>query len=199
MNHPRFTLQAPHRYELEVKRSRFVAHATPLASLEAAPAFLQAVQDLQATHNCWAYKLGSQYRFSDDGEPAGTAGRPILSAIEAQHLDKVMVVVTRYFGGVKLGAGGLVRAYAGVAAECLRRAPKQALLPRVRCALQAPFEFSNVIYQLSEGLERWGETYSEDGLCLQVVLEEEKLPFMQSKLRDLTRGRATLQVLERLE
>lgn len=75
--------------------------------------FLQAVQDLQATHNCWAYKVGAQYRFSDDGEPAGTAGRPILSAIEAQHLDRVMVVVTRYFGGIKLGVGGLVRAYGG--------------------------------------------------------------------------------------
>lgn len=199
MSHRRFTLQAPHRYELEVRRSRFVAQATPLASLEVAPVFLQTVQDLQATHNCWAYKLGSQYRFSDDGEPAGTAGRPILSAIEAQDLDKVMVVVTRYFGGIKLGAGGLVRAYAGVAAECLRQAPKQAIVPRVRCLLRAPFEFSHLIYQLSEGLERQAETYSVEGLCMQVVLEEEKLPFVQARLRDLTRGRATLQLLDHLE
>lgn len=158
-----FTLQAPCRYVLEVKRSRFVAHAVPLPSPEAAPVLLQTLQDLQAAHNCWAYKVGAQYRFSDDGEPAGTAGRPILSAIEAQHLDRVMVVVTRYFGGIKLGVGGLVRAYGGVAAECLRQAPRRAIAPRVRCELQAPFEFGNALYRLLEGLERESETYHAAG------------------------------------
>lgn len=124
-----FTLQASHRYELEVKRSRFVAHAVPLPSPEAAPVLLQTLQDLQAAHNCWAYKVGAQYRFSDDGEPAGTAGRPILSAIEAQHLDRVMVVVTRYFGGIKLGVGGLVRAYGGWLRNACGKPPGEQLRP----------------------------------------------------------------------
>lgn len=194
-----FTLQAPHRYELEVKRSRFVAHAVPLPSPEAAPVLLQTLQDLQAAHNCWAYKVGAQYRFSDDGEPAGTAGRPILSAIEAQHLDRVMVVVTRYFGGIKLGVGGLVRAYGGVAAECLRQAPRRAIVPRVRCALQIPFEFVSALYRLLEGLERESETYHAAGVCWVLSLEEARLPQFQEQVRDLTRGRASLQVLERFE
>ncbi len=72
-------------------------------------AFLQQVAVTDATHNCWAYRHGQDYRSSDDGEPAGTAGRPILAAIDGQGFDRVMVVVTRWFG-IKLGAGGLVRA-----------------------------------------------------------------------------------------
>lgn len=194
-----FTLQAPCRYVLEVKRSRFVAHAAPLLSPEAAAVFLQTVQDLQAAHNCWAYKVGAQYRFSDDGEPAGTAGRPILSAIEAQHLDRVMVVVTRYFGGIKLGAGGLVRAYGGTASECLRQAPKRAIVPRVRCELQAPFEFGNALYRLLEGLERESETYHPAGVCWVLSLEEARLPQFQEQVRDLTRGRGSLRIIEHFE
>ena len=82
------------------------------------------IGDPQATHNCWAYRIGQQYRFSDDGEPGGTAGRPILQAIEGQGFDQVVVVVTRWYGGIKLGAGGLARAYGGCAAECLRLADR---------------------------------------------------------------------------
>ena len=73
-----------------------------------------------ATHHCWAYRIGPAYRFGDDGEPGGTAGAPILRAIEGQGVDRVMVVVVRFYGGVKLGTGGLARAYGGTAAECLR-------------------------------------------------------------------------------
>ncbi|MFC6616804.1 IMPACT family protein [Deinococcus radiophilus] len=82
-----------------------------------------------ATHHCWAYRIGELYRFNDDGEPGGTAGAPILRAIEGQGVQHVMVIVVRYYGGVKLGTGGLVRAYGGAAAECLRTAPA------LRCAL----------------------------------------------------------------
>jgi uncharacterized YigZ family protein len=199
MSHTRLTLQGPYRYELEVKRSRFVAYAAPLTNPEAATTFLQKVQDLQATHNCWAYKVGAQYRFSDDGEPAGTAGRPILSAIEGQGLEGVMVVVTRYFGGVKLGVGGLVRAYGGVASECLRQAPKRAIVLRVRCELQAPFVFSNTLFHLVEGPERESETYNEAGVCLVLNLEEKRLLQFQEQVRDLTRGRASLRIIERFE
>ncbi len=102
MSEPRAktTLQGPFSLEVEIKHSRFVARAAPVISPEQAQTFLQTIRDLNATHNCWAYKIGPLYRFTDDGEPAGTAGRPILSAIEGQGLEGVMVVVTRYFGGV---------------------------------------------------------------------------------------------------
>ena len=95
----RQTLAAPARHALEVKKSRFLALATPVDSPERALAWLREVADRDATHNCWAYRISQSYRSSDDGEPGGTAGRPILAAIEGQDLDQVMVVVTRWYGG----------------------------------------------------------------------------------------------------
>ncbi|WP_027882277.1 IMPACT family protein [Meiothermus rufus] len=190
------TLAAPFRLEREIKHSRFIAQAAPVNSPEEALAFLQAVRDPAATHNCWAYKVGSLYRFFDDGEPAGTAGRPILGAIQGQGLDGVMVVVTRFFGGVKLGAGGLVRAYGGVAAECLRQASKRTLVPRVRCVLQAPFAYSSRLFPLLQGLEVEEQTYDQAGVRLVVRLEEKRLGEFEEVVRDLTRGQARLHLLE---
>ncbi|MCU0692466.1 MAG: YigZ family protein, partial [Polyangiaceae bacterium] len=110
------TLRADAEHECLIKKSRFLARAARADTADEAMAFLQRVRDDTASHNCWAYRIGELYRFSDDGEPGGTAGRPILSAIEGQRVDHVMVVVARHFGGIKLGAGGLVRAYGGTAA-----------------------------------------------------------------------------------
>ncbi|KAJ0098145.1 hypothetical protein Patl1_28299 [Pistacia atlantica] len=110
-------------FEKEIKKSKFIAIAGPISNEQSARSFLSQVGDPRATHNCWAYKVGDQYRSNDDGEPSGTAGKPIHSAIVSSGLDRVMVVVTRYFGGIKLGTGGLVRAYGGVASESLRNAP----------------------------------------------------------------------------
>ena len=87
------TLAARCVHAVEIKHSRFIAHAAPVASPQAALDFVAAVSDPAATHNCWAYRVGAQYRFSDDGEPAGTAGRPILAAIDGQGYDRVAVVV----------------------------------------------------------------------------------------------------------
>src|SRR3546814_8544560 len=103
-----------------ISKSRFLAKAAPVQSPEEAQAFVQAVSDPTATHSCWAWKIGNQYRFSDDGEPGGTAGRPMLTAIEGQDFDRVAVVVIRWFGGIKLGTGGLARAYGGTTATCLQ-------------------------------------------------------------------------------
>ena len=88
------TLAAPATHLLEVRHSRFIVHAAPVPAPDAAHAFLAAVEDADATHNCWAYRIDDAYRSSDDGEPAGTAGRPILAAIDGQGFDQVMVVVT---------------------------------------------------------------------------------------------------------
>ncbi|MFT0532356.1 IMPACT family protein [Castellaniella hirudinis] len=132
------TLIALSRHEAEIRKSRFVALAAPIADARAAQDFLAAQHDPQATHNCWAWQYGDQYRFHDDGEPGGTAGRPILQAIQSQGCDRVAVLVIRWFGGIKLGTGGLIRAYGGTAAECLRLADKTVLreeiLARCTCA-----------------------------------------------------------------
>jgi uncharacterized YigZ family protein len=189
------TLAEPFRHDLEVKGSRFIAKAAPVESPDEALGFLARVREPEANHNVWAYKIGPLYRFADDGEPSGTAGRPVLSSIEGQGLDEIMVVVARYFGGVKLGAGGLVRAYSGAAAECLRRAPKRKVVPTVRLRLEAPFELSNAVFYLLEGVQRESETYTEQGLQLVFVIEEAALPAFSDRLRDLSRGRARLERL----
>lgn len=116
--------------ELEVKKSRFIARALPAASREQALAALAEArrEHPQAGHHCWAYLLGdpgsaSSAAMNDDGEPSGTAGKPILNVIQHKAIGDVMVVVIRYFGGVKLGAGGLTRAYAGAAEAVLSALP----------------------------------------------------------------------------
>lgn len=189
------TLASPHSFQQIIQKSRFIAHAAPISTPEEALDFLSKVREPQASHNCWAYQIGQQYRFSDDGEPGGTAGQPILRAIQGQGLDAVVVVVTRYFGGIKLGAGGLVRAYGGVAAECLRLAPRREVVPMVRVWLEAPFEYSNTLFHLLEGLERESEEYTENGLALSLVIEESRYPELEQRIRDATRGKARMEVL----
>ena len=188
------TLIAPHRVEVEVKKSRFVACAAPAATSDAALAFLREVADASATHNCWAYRIGDQYRSSDDGEPGGTAGRPILAAIDGQGVDRVMVVVTRWYGGIKLGAGGLVRAYGGAAAECLRTAPRVAIVARVvvevRCDFSAVGTVRNVV--AGHGGSCVGEAFDEGGVVLRVELPETARATFDVAVRDATRGRSSV-------
>lgn len=118
--------QGTQERETEVKKSRFIARAARVTTREEAIAVLERVRHdhPQARHHCWAYLLGnpdaaSSAATSDAGEPAGTAGKPILGVIQHKRIGDVIVVVTRYFGGIKLGAGGLVRAYAGAAEAVL--------------------------------------------------------------------------------
>ncbi len=192
------TLAAPATLETEVKHSRFLAHAAHAADAQAALAFVEAVSDPAATHNCWAYRIGDQYRSSDDGEPAGTAGRPILAAIDGQACDRVAVVVTRWFGGTKLGAGGLVRAYGGAAAECLRRAPRRPLLRMAEAEIVCGFDDLGILHAAlsGHGAEKHGETFDGNGARLRIRLPAERLDALKTRLRDATRDRIGLRELE---
>src|SRR5690606_33194802 len=164
------TLAGEAVFTLEVKHSRFLARAAPVGSPDEAQAFLAAVSDPAATHNCRAWRIGDQYRSRHDGEPAGTAGRPILAAIGGQGYARVAVVVTRWFGGIKLGAGGLVRAYGGAAAECLRRAERLPVVAMRSLALQAGFDDIGAVHAVlaAVGAEKLDERFEADGLHLQV-------------------------------
>jgi len=134
-----WVLTGSHRFEETIKKSRFEALATPVDTPEQALDVIAAHAVATATHNCWAWRIGQHYRFHDDGEPAGTAGRPILQAIDGQDCDRVVVLVVRWFGGVKLGAGGLARAYGGAAAQCLREAEKQLWIVQAQLACRCDF------------------------------------------------------------
>ncbi|MFO8072448.1 MAG: YigZ family protein [Polyangia bacterium] len=188
---PITTLAREHGVETEIKRSRFVARARRADAVEEAGEWLERAADPSATHNCWAYRIGDAYRFSDDGEPGGTAGRPIHGAIESAGLDRVAVLVTRFFGGTKLGTGGLARAYGGAAAECLRGAEKLEVRPRARSRLEVPFAEIGAVHTVLErvGAIKLGESYGQSGVALDVELDAERAAELDAALGDATRGR----------
>ncbi len=180
-----------------IKQSRFVVHCGPVASQEATLAFYQSVADPTANHNCWAWKLQDSYRFNDDGEPGGTAGKPILTAIEGKGLSQVMVIVTRYFGGIKLGTGGLVRAYSGCTARCLDQAKMIELHSMCQCRIAAAFEYTGELHAAVAACEaeKLQESFAANGLEMLVEVRLDRLRQLQSLLRDNTRGSATIQQL----
>lgn len=194
----RFTLAAPATLSQEIRKSRFVAHATAIDTPEGALAFVAQVSDTSATHNCWAYRIGQAYRFNDDGEPAGTAGKPMLQAIDGQQLDHAVVVVTRWFGGTKLGAGGLMRAYGGCAAECLRLAAKTEIIALATVEFALPFALLPLLHARFAEVHasKLDERYKADGVVLRVALPVERVAALRALLADATRGRALLTVLD---
>lgn len=185
------TLASPWRHEEDIRKSRFLAQAAPVGSTVEALAFVDAVSEATATHNCWAYRIGDAYRFNDDGEPGGTAGRPMLQAIDGQGCDRIVVVVTRWYGGIKLGAGGLARAYGGTAAECLRLAPRVAIVAMGRLFLRCEFaELALVtarIRDMEGTIEQ--EAFVADGAELTVLAPLDRLEAIAARVVDLSRGR----------
>lgn len=175
----------------DIKKSRFLAQAAPVQTSEQALAFVRQVSDAAATHNCWAYRIGQDYRFNDDGEPGGTAGRPILQAIEGQGIDRAVVVVTRWYGGIKLGAGGLARAYGGTAAECLRRAERTPIVPMTRLALRCEFAELALLKARLKELEAdiVREDFAADGVDLEIQLPAHRSDEAQARVIDISRGR----------
>ena len=186
------TLAGRGAHALVVRKSRFGAQAGPVDTPAAALAFVAEVSDSTATHNCWAYRIGAAYRSSDDGEPGGTAGRPILQAIDGQGVDHVVVVVARWFGGIKLGAGGLVRAYGGCAAECLRLATRVERVARVELALRCAFDDLGVVHALIARYDavKLRESYEADAVALSVALPGDRREAFAAAVADATRGRA---------
>jgi uncharacterized YigZ family protein len=181
-------------HEESIQKSRFLARAWPVDDTGSAAAHVAECEREEASHHCYAYRIGQQYRFHDANEPAGTAGRPILQAIDGQGMDRVLVVVTRWFGGIKLGAGGLVRAYGGVAAECLRRAERQELIEMQTLSIALPFAFESVLRQIaSETAGQIGaEQYDSDGFSCSLTLPVSHAAQCQQRLRDATRGQAQI-------
>ncbi|MEP6940012.1 MAG: YigZ family protein [Rudaea sp.] len=198
MSAARLVLAAPATLTQEIRKSRFVARARRVASPDDALASLDANGEADATHNCWAYRIGQQYRFNDDGEPSGTAGKPILQAIDSQGLDETLVIVMRWFGGIKLGAGGLVRAYGGCAAECLRIAQKEALVETVGVACFVPFSTLPLLQaRLAEcGAEPFAEAFSATGVELRLRVPRVHVESLRKLVADATRGRSALAVLD---
>lgn len=190
-----WTLTASCSYQEEIRKSRFLALAAPVADAAEAQRLIAAHSAPDATHNCWAWKIGQQYRFNDDGEPGGTAGRPILAAIEGQDFDQVVVLVIRWYGGILLGTGGLVRAYGGCAAKCLQAGERQQVIARQAFRCHCSFaEHALVRQRLAEAQALIDEErYLADGVELLFQVSAERREQLQRQLADLSRGRILLQ------
>ncbi|MEQ8033824.1 YigZ family protein [Xanthomonas arboricola] len=192
------TLAADAHHSLDIKHSRFLAHACALDTAAQALEIMQRVSTPDATHNCWAYRFGQDYRSSDDGEPSGTAGRPILAAIDGQGFDRVVVVVTRWYGGIKLGAGGLVRAYGGTAAECLRLATRRPLIAVTLLDLHCQFDDLGLVHAALAAFhaDKLDEQFDATGAALRVQLPADQLAGLKTRLCDATRNRVHLSLPE---
>ncbi len=184
--------------ELVEKKSRFIATTAPVKTEEEAAAFIERTRKKywDARHNCYAYVLGEQGRIqkcSDDGEPSQTAGRPILDVLLGAGVRDVCVVVTRYFGGVLLGTGGLVRAYSGAAAEGLRGSTVVEKCPGRRLTVTSDYTDSGKIQYIlaQEKFFVLGTKYTEK-VEVSVMVPEEALGALTARLAEETAGRAQL-------
>ncbi len=187
-----------HRAEETIKRSRFIVTVGRAASPEAAYAFVERirVEHAQATHNCWAFNAGApgstaQVGASDDGEPKGTAGRPMLTALLHSGVGETAVVVTRYFGGILLGTGGLVRAYQGSVKLGLETLPTRMreVLVRYVVSMDPAFDglFQNLARQL--GVEILSSDYRFDA-SYELLVPAGAAAKLESELARLTGGEA---------
>ena len=187
------TVAKEHERLEEIKGSRFYAFVTPLKTFDDVDAYLNAVRGryADASHHCFAFKFDEYVRFSDDGEPGGTAGRPMLEVLNKRGLEHVLAVVTRYFGGTKLGAGGLVRAYSGSLAKALDEAGTYQVKDRCNVTFEVPFTAMDSVHRL---LDDWAELvkgepdFTAQGMVLAVNLLEADLESLKSELVAVTRG-----------
>jgi uncharacterized YigZ family protein len=181
---------AESRAEIREKGSRFLAVIGPAADEAAARHLLAGLERplSDATHHCWAWRLGSppRERSADAGEPAGTAGAPILQVLRGAGLSDVMAVVVRWFGGTKLGKGGLARAYAGAAREALGGLAVVARVPTARVAVEVPYERVGAVKRLLRPpeIELAAEEY---GAMARLVLavQEERLASLCEALAEI--------------
>jgi uncharacterized YigZ family protein len=194
----------PNRTEAVIERSRFITSLGHAPDAAAARAFIDEVraEHTAATHNCWAYVAGppgstAAIGMSDAGEPHGTAGRPMLDVLLHSGIGEVVAVVTRYYGGVKLGKGGLVRAYGGCVQEALATLPRAQQVERLQLVVTIGYTDVDVLRRLLEdaGADVLDERY-EDVVAYRVQVPVPRAGEFRRLLQDRTAGRARLQQVE---
>ncbi|HET9679962.1 MAG TPA: YigZ family protein [Gammaproteobacteria bacterium] len=192
------TLKETASHENIIRKSRFLAQAASVADEAEAMAFLRSVSNSSANHNCWAWRLGQNVRFNDDSEPGGSAGKPMLMAIEGQQLDRIMVVVTRWFGGIKLGVGGLARAYGGTTAECLRLAPQVEIVEMTAVEFRLGYAEMELFRARTRDwpTETLHEDFGASGVHAQIKVAQNRAQELETLLADLSRGQCQLDYLQ---
>ena len=192
------TIKEDGQVQEEIKKSRFICHAKRVYSEEEARDFITAIkkEHYKATHNCSAFIIGERSeikRTSDDGEPSGTAGVPMLGVLENHNLTNVCVVVTRYFGGIKLGAGGLIRAYAGSVALAVKEIGIIEIKEQAGIAIQMSYsqyqEYNNFLkeHNLMEL-----DTNFTDQVDTMIYVDKEEKETIKAALIEFFNGKITL-------
>ena len=193
---PYKTVASPAVGSIVIEKSEFIAKIAPVTSSEEAAAFIDSVraEHRKARHNCYAYTLrdGFETRFSDDGEPQGTAGAPILDVIQKSGLTDVCIVVTRYFGGILLGKGGLTRAYSSSAAKAVAEAQLKIMCDARDVSLTMDYTFYDRVLRLLPEFEI--KTLAQDfadAVSLKLLIKEEYCEKFREKLIDISNGQLT--------
>lgn len=184
-------------HEDVVKGSRFVAVAVPLRAASDLEALLDERRAAipAASHHVWALRWGEALRWSDDGEPGGSAGRPVLEVVLKRELDRVAIVVTRVFGGTKLGVGGLARAYGGAGARAMDAAGERLVEPWERWLVRLPYALLDVALrraQDDEDVRAQEPRFDADGALLPLLVRSADAERVERVLRDATRGDARI-------
>ncbi len=198
------TIKEQAQAEFKIERSRFIGTAVPIATRDAAEAAYDTIRRRyhDATHNCFAYRVGiddekAETRSSDDGEPSGTAGRPILDALNSGNVTNTLVVVTRYFGGVKLGTGGLARAYRQAADQVLATAViVERLIEQRFCLRFGHDETSVVMHALAELRIKPARTDYTDDVVVYARIRRSQFKQLRTALIERSRGRVVVEAIE---
>ena len=183
------------QHQTKIKASRFIADIFPIKSEDDVLNSLNVIKkrEYTANHHCFAWRLGvgddEVWRVSDDGEPAGTAGKPIYQVLVGANITNVLAVVTRYFGGTKLGKGGLMRAYGGVVQEALPLLRKKEFIPLVVLECRCDFEHANLVYRLIEthGAQLKNQEYAE-GVTIHLNIKKDQADAFAWDLHELSNG-----------
>ena len=194
----------PVMFTEEIKKSRFITLLQHTDGVDDAKQFIQSVKDEypDARHHCWAFVAGrpddsQKLGFSDDGEPTGTAGKPIIAQLLGSEIGEITAVVVRYFGGIKLGTGGLVRAYGNGVQQSLKLLITKIKVPQVLCEITCDYSFINQIELLVRQVE--GTVITSDfgaDVTLRISIPATLLSEVGDKLRDLSRGMLELTCLD---
>lgn len=186
--------------EQEIKRSRFITDIAQAESKEHALAFIAQIKkrEPEARHHCWAYIAGHPVQSidracSDDGEPQGTAGKPMLNVLQHKNIGEIVVVVSRYFGGIKLGAGGLVRAYSSAVQQAVEALPLKLHTATVPAIIHLPFALESQLRHLLEGLGiAIGKTLYHTSVEMHIEVEIGREPAFEEAVINISSGSATV-------
>lgn len=191
---------SPFKAELTIQKSLFIAHLAPVTSMEEAANFWKAEQKTyrDATHHCFACRIGTgqvQEKSSDDGEPQGTAGHPMLHVLQMQDLTDAALVVTRYFGGIKLGAGGLTRAYSNAATLAINGAPLTMYTPHIEVQLTLPYDALGAFERYAADTDmRIEDRAFTDTVTLALLVPPASWPAYEKDLTNMTAGRIGIEM-----